>query len=297
MKPVRSLLYVPANRHSWVVNAPKDTKADGYIFDLEDSVLLDEKQEARDVLHDALVGFHETDAVLTVRVNSTESGLLDDDLAAVVHDSLDAVVVPDVSTPDEIRRIDHVLTYLETTRDINDRIEIILIPETAKGMHNTYELCTASNRVVSITGVTSRGADVERELNWEWTAEGHEKLHLLSKINMEARAAGLSEVLSGAWVDIEDIEGLEAEAKMTRQIGYTGYQVIHPSHIEPVNQIFTPAEEQIEYYKRLVEEFERSKDEDRRSAITFEGEMIDEAHIKTARRKLERARAFGILAD
>lgn len=297
MKPVRSLLFIPANNRDWVEEGPFKYDADGYIFDLEDAVPLGEKQSARNILRDAYALFDETDAVITARVNPPETGLFELDLEEIVHQRLDAILLPKVPTPGVIHRAEHVLEYLETIREINDRIEIIALPETAEGMYRAYEVCAASDRVAAIAAGTSRGADIERALGWEWTREGDEKQYMRAKILMEARAAGLEQILSGAWVDVEDVEGLKREAQRARELGYTGYQVIHPTHIDPVNEIFTPDSEDVDYYQRLMQELEAGEVEEGRGAVRFEGEMIDIAHIKTARQVLERARAFGLVDD
>jgi len=295
MDPFRSMLFIPANNEDWVRDAPENFDADGYIFDIEDSVPPGEKQEAREILREAYDALEEYDINVTARVNAPETGLLEQDLHEIVHERLDGIVIPKAMEPDEIKHADSVLTYLEDVRNIDDPTQILIVPETAKGMYNAYELCTASDRVYSISGGTSRGADIQRALNWEWTAEGHEKQYMLSKINMEGRAAEIPEITGGAWTDIEDVEGLKNEAQMLKEIGYTSYHVIHPSHIEPINEIFTPDEEEVEYYQGLMEEMDRAELEEARAAVEYEGDMIDIAHIKTAEQVLERARAFDMV--
>ncbi|MFB6121915.1 MAG: CoA ester lyase [Haloferacaceae archaeon] len=294
MQPVRSLLYVPANRREWVTNAPRND-ADGYIFDLEDAVPLDEKDHARDVLADALDEFGDDDGVMTVRVNPPDTGLFEADLEAIAHPRLDAVVVPKLPSPEDVRRTDHVLRYLESVRDIDDSVEIIALPETAQGFRRGYDLCAASDRVAALVGATSKGADVQRALGFEWTREGTEKRHLLSKVVMDGRAAGVDQLLSGPWLDVDDVDGLRQEAEMARQLGYTGYQIIHPSHAEPVNEIFLPDEEEVEECRALLEAVEDAGTESGRGAIRHEGEMVDLAHVRRAEDVLDRARSFGLV--
>lgn len=292
MDPVRSLLYVPANRSEWVEAAP-DTDADGYIFDLEDAVPVDEKERARDVLADAFESFGPEDGVVTVRVNPPDTGLLEADLEAITHPRLDAIVLPKLPSPDPIRRATHVLEYLESVRGIDDGVEIVALPETAQGFRRAYDLATASDRVAGIIGATSRGADVQRALGYTWTPGGEEKRHMLSKVVMDGRAAGLDQLFSGPWHDVEDVEGLRAEAEMTERLGYTGYQIIHPSHAEVVNEVFLPDEAEIAWCRDLLDAMEAAQTEAGRGAVRHEGEMVDIAHIRRAEDILERARAFG----
>lgn len=293
MQPVRSLLYVPANREDWVESAPEND-ADGYIFDLEDAVPLDEKERARTVLREALASFDPDDGAMTVRVNPPDTGLFAADMAAIVGDGLDAVVVPKLPSPDPIRRADHVLDYLETVRDLDERIDIVALPETAAGFRSAADLCTASDRVAGLVGATSKGADVQRALGYSWTPDGDEKRHFLSKLVLDGRAADVDQLLSGPWTDVEDTAGLRAEAQMAEQLGYTGYQVIHPSHVGIVNEIFRPDEAEVARCRDLLEAVEAAEAKGGRGAIRHEGEMVDVAHVRRAEDVLERARAFGM---
>jgi citrate lyase subunit beta/citryl-CoA lyase len=294
MEPVRSLLYVPASNDDWVATAPEKYPADAIIFDLEDAVTPSEKPAARQTLRDQLPAHVGRDTVISVRINPVGSAHFEEDLQSIVRDGLDAVVVPKLATRDQVTRVDSVLTFLERTRNIENSIEIIALPETALGFRNTYELCRASDRVASIVGGATRGADVNRALGFEWTQEGLETLHLRSKVLLDARAAGLDQIFSGVYADVDDVDGLRNEAKFARQLGYTGYKVIHPKHLEPVNEIFTPEPSEVEYYRELLKALEEAKQEGQ-NAVRYQGEMIDEAHAKTAERVVARARAFGVI--
>lgn len=294
MRPIRSILYIPANNKDWVHEAPEKYDADAFIFDLEDSVPPSEKEAAREIVADAYERW-DTDKVITVRINAPETGLFEADLDAVVHERLDAVVVPKLPRTEDVTRTDHVLSYLESRREIERPTEIIALPETPRGFYNAHDLCQASDRVAAIVGGTSRGADVERALGWEWTREGTEKLHMLSKVLLDGKAAGVEQFFGGAWTNVEDVDGLEQEAERLRSIGYTGYQVIHPSHIEPVNDIFTPDEDDVTFWQRVMDEMETAELKESRGAIRFEGEMIDIAHIKRGEEIMKRARAFDMV--
>ena len=291
MRPVRSLLYVPANRREWVADAPTKFDADGVIFDLEDAVPADEKAAARSVVADALDGFDDPEAAITVRVNPPDTGLFEADLDAAVRDGLDAVVLPKLPVVDDVRRADHVLSYLERVRDVDGRVELVALPETADAFRRAYDLCAASDRVTALVGATAKGADVERALGFEWTPGGEEKRYMLSKLVMDGRAAGVDQLLAGPWLDVEDVDGLRAEAEMARGLGYTGYQIIHPDHVEPVNEVFSPDPAEVERCRELLDAVEAA-DAEGRGAIRHDGEMVDLAHVRRAEDVLERARAF-----
>lgn len=296
MRPVRSLLYVPGNRREWVADAPTEYDADGVVFDLEDAVPVDGKETARTVVGDALDGFDDPGAAMTVRVNAPDTGLFEADLDAVVREGLDAVVLPKLPRVDDVRRADHVLGYLERVRGIEDRVELVALPETADAFRRAYDLCAASDRVAALVGATARGADVERALGFEWTPEGDEKRYLLSKLAMDGRAAGVDQLLAGPWLDVEDVDGLRTEARMARRLGYTGYQVVHPSHVDPVNEVFSPDPAEIERCRELLDAVEDAG-EGGRGAVRHDGEMVDLAHVRRAEDVLERARTFGLVDE
>ena len=295
MRPVRSLLYVPANRREWVADAPTASDADGVILDLEDAVPPDEKETARNVVADALDEFDDPETAITVRVNPPDTGLFEADLDRVVRPGLDGVVMPKLPAVDDVRRADHVLTYLERVRGSEERTALVALPETADAFRRAYDLCAASDRVAALAGATARGADVERALGFEWTPGGDEKRYMLSKLAMDGRAAGVEQLLAGPWLDVDDIDGLRAEARMARRLGYSGYQVIHPSHVDPVNEVFSPDPDEVERCRELLDAVEAA-DADGRGAVRHDGRMVDLAHVRRAEEVLERARAFG-LAD
>jgi citrate lyase subunit beta/citryl-CoA lyase len=120
---------------------------------------------------------------------------------------------------------------------------------------------------------------------------------MLSKVVLDGRAAGLDQLLSGPWHDVEDLAGLRAEAEMAERLGYTGYQLIHPSHAATVNEIFLPDEDEIAWCRDLLESMDEAQTEAGRGAVRHEGEMVDIAHIRRAEDVLQRARAFGVASS
>ncbi len=294
MHPVRSILYVPASNREWVENTPYETDADGVIFDVEDGTLPPDKEEARQIVSETLSELGDTETIITVRVNPPSTGLFEDDIAEILHMNLDAIVLPKVDSEEYVQYADNVMTFVERRKGIDNQIDLYLLPESAYGLYNPYEICTASDRVASITGGTTRDGDFNRALDYEFTAEGLETLYARSNVLAGAKAAGLEQVLSGVWTDIEDIEGLREHAEFGRQLGFQGYEIIHPSHAEVVNDVFTPDEAEARELQEMVDEIEGAFEEGK-SIITWNGEMIDRAHFTTAKEKLERAKQYGVL--
>jgi citrate lyase subunit beta/citryl-CoA lyase len=137
------------------------------------------------------------------------------------------------------------------------------------------------------------GGDASRSVGYIWSKEGKETLYLRSKIVLDARAAGIQYPTISSWWDIKDLEGLERDARLNRQIGYRGQTVMHPSHVPVVNEVFTPTSGEIEFYKGMIKALEEAEKKGR-AAVVYDGDMIDYAMAKTAREMLEFAQSIGM---
>lgn len=290
MEPFRSLLFVPASEGEWVRTAGSRYDADGVIVDLEDAVAPEPgaKRAARERLLENLDGLAGSEALALVRVNGPATPFFDADLDAVVRPGVDAVVLPDLASPEEVRRAADVIGHLEAVRGLDEPIELVALPETAPGLNDVAGLCAASDRVSVAVGSTGADGDTQRAIGYEFTPGARERLYLLSRVVMDARAAGVDQLVAGVWTDIDDLDGLRREAELSRQLGYTGMMVIHPSHLEPVNEAFTPDSERVDRARRLLEAYEAEE----AAVVRFEGSMVDAAHAETARRLIGRAEAL-----
>jgi len=292
MRPLRSLLFVPGNRASWMEKAPQ-YGADALILDLEDSVPLTEKASARPLVRHAIERLSTRGQTLYVRVNALESGMTGEDLQAIVCSGLTGLLPPKVETVKDVEQLDTLLTHCERQAGLPlGQIELIPTLETARGIRNAYEIASASSRVVSVAAGAGRGGDTNRSLGYVWSREGIETLFIRSKVLLDARATGIRYPLVASWFDVGDPEGLTADAQRNRQLGYTGMLLIHPSHVGPVNQIFTPSAEDVAYYKGLLAAMEAAERQGT-AAVTYQGAMVDIAMVKTAQEVLALAQAVG----
>jgi citrate lyase subunit beta / citryl-CoA lyase len=291
-RPFRSVLFVPATRPRWLERAV-DSPADALIVDLEDAVPEAEKESAR-----RTAGIHVRELVAAgrdvfVRINPATGEHWLADLEAVVAPGLVGVAVPKVYRPGEVLAVADALSALEAERGIEPgTTDVQPLLETALGMHGAFEILSASERVRSCFAGSARDGDANRELGFRWSRGGEETFALRSHLLLEARAAGVAYPISGTWVDVLDPTGLEDFAEQSAALGYAGMYVIHPAHIEPVNRIFTPSEEQVERYRSIVAEFERAERAGL-GAVTFEGSMIDAAMAAQAREFLRFAEEGG----
>ncbi|WP_197679699.1 HpcH/HpaI aldolase/citrate lyase family protein [Brevibacterium sandarakinum] len=280
------MLFTPGHKSGWLRKAI-DTGADAIIFDLEDSVPPASKEDARGIVKSEIVanGFGRTD--LWVRPNSFDTDDFLVDLESIVVSGLTGLFLPKVESPEQIVAIDGILSYLERERGLDPNgIGIICSFETAIGMSRCESIASASSRVWSLLGATGPDADVARALGFEFSLEGLESLYLRSRILLAARSSGMSHVISGLWQDVRDLEGLSKFAESNRKLGYRGMIVIHPSHVPVVNSVFTPTEDEVNYSRRLIEAY-YAAEKSGSSAIDFEGQHVDIAHLRTARDLVE----------
>ena len=281
MKPYRSMLYVPGNRAAWMEKAAT-YGADCLILDLEDSVPAQEKVAARPLVKAAIVALKARGQAVSVRVNPFATGLTLDDLEGILCPQLDEVRLSKVETADDLKELDALLTHLEKRMGIAPgTIETPLACETARAMRNIYDIATACPRVKRVSLAACPGGDAARAIGYIWSKEGTETLFLRSRTILECRAAGIEYPNISSWWNIKDLAGLEKDARWNRQLGFRGQVVMHPSHVPIVNRVFTPSAEEIAYYEGLI----RAMDEARArgiAAVTYQGDMVDEAMVKTA---------------
>jgi len=290
MKPYRSALFVPGNRAAWMEKAI-GYGADCLILDLEDSVPDQEKVAARPLVKAAIASLKARGQAVNVRINGFATGLTFDDLEGVLCPELDGVALPKVETVADMRELDALLTHLEQRMGIPPgTIETPLGCETAAAMRNTYEIATSCPRVKRVTLAAGPGGDAARAIGYLWSKEGTETLYLRSKAVLDCRAAGIQYPTVSSWWNIKDLEGLEKDARWNRQLGFRGQTVMHPSHVPIVNRVFTPSAEEIAYFEGLIQAMEDARKRGI-AAVTYKGDMVDEAMVKTAREMLALARS------
>ena len=293
-KPLRSVMFVPGNKEDWMRKAPQ-YGPDALILDLEDSVPEYDKDAARPLVAKMIDELSERGQTLFVRVNRLETGLTGFDLEAVTRPGLYGILLPKVESPADVVEADVLLRYFErkACMDLNT---VCIDPglETASGIRMAYDIAMASDRVGHMGGSGGKGGDTARSVGYRWTLEGAETLYLRSKVLIDSRAAGIQWPISGGWFDIRDLDGLRYWANNLKALGYTGMNLIHPSHVPIVNEIFTPSAEEIAFWQGLLDAMEESRRQGT-AAVTYAGDMVDVAHEETAKAMLEMCRSLGLV--
>jgi citrate lyase subunit beta/citryl-CoA lyase len=263
------------------------TGADAILLDLEDAVPDEEKATAREMVRDCIPGLD--GFPLFVRTSAASTGLARKDLEAAVLPGLNGVFIPKVDSPDDVRTIAGWLDELEVAAGIgHGTVELICMLESARGVRLGYEIAISSPRVVSLLFASGENGDFQTDMGCDWSVGGVEMLYARSKVVLDSRAAGLEYILDGVFVDIDNLDALVADTTLSKRLGYTGRTIIHPKHVEQVNRIYTPSDDEVDYYRELIATFENGLTQGK-GAVTFRGKMIDYAMSARAHRVLERS--------
>lgn len=283
MSTFRSLIFVPGINPRFVDKAKK-LNADIICFDLEDSVLPAEKVTARKMIVKALrqrAQYNLTKNVY-VRINSPESGISGKDLISTIQKGLDGIVVPKVNEESELVELSELITELEQKRRIEkNRIKLIPSIESAKGIVNAYSIARADLRVNAlIFGLYDFLHDMHLDyVDNDVTGYSYARM----KIPVDARAAGVA-AIDAIWQKVDDIAGLRNDAESAKRLGYVGKSIIHPSHIEPVHEIFKPSKIEIGWATKVVNALGPAMRKGKGSGVVkLDGKMIDAAHYKLAK--------------
>ena len=264
--------------------------ADCLILDLEDSVPDGEKVAARPLVKAAIVALKAKGQSVNVRINPVDTGLTLDDIEGVLCPELNGVSLPKVETVADMMELDALLTHVEKRKNMAPgSIETPLACETAQGMRNIYDIATSCPRVKRVSIAAGPSGDAARAIGYQWSKDGTETLFLRSRTILESRAAGIQYPTISSWWNIKDLEGLERDARFNRQLGFRGMTVIHPSHVLVVNRVFTPSAEEIAFYEGLIEAMDDARKRGT-AAVTYKGNMVDEAMVKTAHEMIALAR-------
>jgi len=290
LKPFRTALFAPGSKERVMAKAA-ESGADAVIFDLEDSVPVAAKMEARGLVAQAIDRAATMPAaarpVVTVRTNAVATGLLADDLAAIVRPGLDAIFLPKAESVEEVRRTAELLDRQEAAAGMNKGgVEIVIMFESALGVHCCLELIKASPRVAATCFGSARDGDLQTDLGCNWSIEGTELLYARSKVLLETRAAGNIIPFDGVFSDLNDEDGLVRDSTLSARLGYVGRTVIHPKQIAPVRRAYAVPEADVAYYQRVVREFESVEKSGTAAAITVDGKLIDYAMFQRAKRVL-----------
>ncbi|KAF0140823.1 MAG: malyl-CoA lyase [Rhodospirillaceae bacterium] len=290
----RSELAVPGSNLKFVEKAPAST-ADVVFFDLEDSVAIDQKDQARRNVIAALNDLDFSGKIVSIRINGLDTPFMYRDVVEVVEQAgykLDLIMIPKVGTAADVYALDMLVTQIETAKGIRKRIGFELLIETALGMQNIHAIAGASRRneamllgtadfAASTKARTTRigGANPDYGMLTDPAVDGSRVFHwgdmwhyALARMVVAARANGLRPV-DGPFGDFKDEQGYLAAAKRAVSLGCEGKMVIHPSQAQA---------------RRILEAMAVAEKAGA-GAVSLDGKMIDIASIRQAQVVVKKA--------
>ena len=277
-RPYRSVLYIPGSKERALEKA-KGLPVDAIIFDLEDAVAIDEKDNAREFLAQTLKDGDFGSRARIVRVNGLDTEWGAKDIAAFVGADIEAILIPKVSSAADVQAV----------ADLIPDVPLWAMMETPAGMLNAAEIAAHPRMAGFVMGTN----DLAKELKCRFRADRLPMLTSLQLCLLAGRAEGIP-VIDGVYNAFKDDEGLQAECDQGRDMGFDGKTLIHPAQVAITNAAFAPTEAEIDLAQRQIAAFEEAEANGLGVAVV-DGKIVENLHIVTARETLAKAAAIAEL--
>ncbi|HEV7919141.1 MAG TPA: CoA ester lyase [Solirubrobacterales bacterium] len=276
--------------------------ADQVFLDLEDAVALDMKEEARGMIINALKTYDYKAPTVVVRVNAVDTKFAYRDLIEVVEaagEKIDCIMIPKVESAEHITFIDRLLTSIEETKGWEvGRIGLEAQIENGEGLLNIEKIAAASPRMETlILGPGDFSAAMGMRIlsvggnNQEYPGDIWHYVNF--RILSTARAFGL-QAIDGPYSQVKNDDGLREAAVRTVTMGFDGKWSLHPQQIPVINELFSPPLDQYQRAERMLAAYEHATTVEKKGAVMFENEMIDEANRKMALELALKGRLIGL---
>ncbi len=274
-----SRLYLPGNSPKLFINAGL-YKPDAIILDLEDSVAMDKKDEARILVRNALrqVNFYGTERM--VRINQLPLGLTD--LEAIVPQFPNLILIPKAENAGQVVEVENKVLEIMDRHNMEHNIWFMPIIESALGVIHAFDIATSSQFISALAiGLEDYTAD----LGVRRSCEGTESFFARSAIVNAAKAAGI-QAIDSVFSDVDDTEGLTQSIQTSKQLGFEGMGCIHPRQIAVIHENFAPSNDEIEKAKKIVLAF-REAEARGLGVVSLGSKMIDPPVVKRALQTIE----------
>jgi citrate lyase subunit beta / citryl-CoA lyase len=281
LRPRRSVLYMPAANERALEKA-KTIAADAIIFDLEDAVAPDAKPDARANAVAAVQSGEYGNRELTIRCNGLDTEWGADDIAAAGAASPSAVVIPKVDTVEQVEAVSAQLDAAGASADTM----IWAMIETPTAMFNVRSIAAHPRVAVLVMGTN----DLAKELRSPIVDGRHPLVPHLATALLAAREAG-KVILDGVYNDVKNPDGFAAECQQGMEMGFDGKTLIHPSQVDPANDMWAPSADEVEHAERVIAAFDEAVAAGK-GVVTVDGRMIENLHVDNARRVLATAAAI-----
>jgi citrate lyase subunit beta/citryl-CoA lyase len=282
----RTLLFAPGSRAELLTKAQLGA-ADAMIFDLEDSVPLNAKEEARKNVQQALaLGLKKP---MYLRISNPRAGDYLADLGVLANQSLvnvAGVALPKADDAQDIETVSKALQEIEIKAGVAvGSLSILPMIETCLGLRNSFDIAKSSKRVSGMALASAEEGDFMVDLGGRWTPRSLALNYPRSKLVVDSRAAGLEWIVDGVFMNLKDTQMLREECLIARELGFVGKMAIHPTQVDVMHEVFSPSAEEIEYARGMIAAF-REGEARGVGAVKYQGMMVDYANVRLAERTL-----------
>jgi (3S)-malyl-CoA thioesterase len=275
IRPFRSVLYIPGSKER-ALDKARTLPVDAIIFDLEDAVTGEEKENARALLGEVLAGGGFGNRFRIVRINGLDTQWGRDDAEAVQAMGADAVLLPKVNGPEDV----------DALAAITGGMDIWAMMETPRGVLNAPAIAAHPR----VRGMVMGTNDLAKELQTRFRADRQPLLTSLGLCLLAARAEGLV-IVDGVYNAFRDDEGLAMECAQGREMGFDGKTLIHPAQVGVANAAFAPSEAEIDLARRQIAAFEEVMRAGQGVAVV-DGRIVENLHVASARELLAMSEAI-----
>jgi len=282
VRPRRSVLYMPG-ANTRALEKARTLPADALIFDLEDAVAPDAKEAARANVVAAAQSKAYGKREIAIRCNGLATPWGKADIAAVAGSGADAVLVPKVESAAEVAAV----VSLLDAAGAPSSMAVWAMMETPKGILRADEVAGSHPRLTLFVMGTN---DLVKDMRARHTPMRLPMVTALGLGMLAARAHGLT-ILDGVYNDIQDADGFRAVCRQGLEMGFDGKTLIHPSQVEPCNEVFAPSAAELEMAGKIVAAFKAAQAEGK-GVVTVDGRMIENLHVEQAERALALAAAI-----
>ncbi|MDA0962934.1 MAG: CoA ester lyase [Proteobacteria bacterium] len=278
-RPYRSVLYIPGSKDR-ALDKARSLPVDAIIFDLEDAVTAEEKDNARATLHTALAAGGYGGRVKIVRINAFDTPWGRADAEAVRDMAADAVLLPKVNSAAD----------LDALAAITGDMPLWAMMETPRGMLNADQIAGHPK----LQGMVMGTNDLAKDLQTRFRPDRLPLMTGLGLCLLAARAHGRV-IVDGVYNAFKDDEGLRAECDQGRDMGFDGKTLIHPAQVDIANAAFAPSQAEIDLARRQIAAFEAAEAAGQGVAVV-DGKIVENLHVATAREILAKAEAIAAMA-
>jgi len=285
----RSMLFLPGNNPNMLING-NCLGSDAVIFDLEDAVAPDQKDAARILVRNTMRYMDFRGCEIIVRINSIDTPYWKQDIDAILPYQPGLILLPKTGTAQDALEADEYITQVEQKLGMEQNtVGLMPLIETAMGVENAYAIASSTKRVKALF----LGAeDLTADLQCKRTKESREIEYARTRLVVAARAAGV-DVYDTPFTDVNDDEGIWADARTAKGLGFTGKASISPRHVEVINAVFSPTQKDVDYAYEVMEAIALAKQQGK-GAISLHGKMIDAPIVARAQRTIDMAEALGM---